>query len=231
MRTIAWGVSLAATLVLAISSAASAAVVTASAPGVFQQDLGAGVATFESVSPVNSGGTTTSPGPFSDGPGDWSGVGVIANGTTAGVYAQPLNDSTDYLAVVANPVRTPETLELNSPATMLNLYWGSIDTYKVIQFFLGATLIDTVTGTQTLPLLADGNQTSDLSNRLVTITLASIFDTVVFSSVGQNSFEFDNVSANAVPIPAALPLFAGGVGLLGWLARRKRRAAQALLPA
>jgi hypothetical protein len=26
-----------------------------------------------------------------------------------------------------------------------------------------------------------------------------------------------------VPVPAALPLFAGGVGLLGWLARRKRR--------
>ena len=172
MRTIAWGVSLAATLVLAISSAASAAVVTASAPGVFQQDLGAGIATFESVSPVNSNNPNpTSPGPFSDGPGDWSGVGVIANGTTAGVYAQPLNDSTDYLAVVADPVRTPETLELDAPATMLNLYWGSIDTYNVIEFFLGATLVDTVTGTQTLPLLADGNQTSDLSNRLVTITL------------------------------------------------------------
>lgn len=29
-------------------------------------------------------------------------------------------------------------------------------------------------------------------------------------------------SASAVPLPAALPLFAGGLGLLGWMARRRR---------
>ena len=34
----------------------------------------------------------------------------------------------------------------------------------------------------------------------------------------------DNVSlsASAVPLPAALPLFAGGLGLMGWMARRRR---------
>jgi hypothetical protein len=31
--------------------------------------------------------------------------------------------------------------------------------------------------------------------------------------------------ASPIPIPAALPLFAGGLGLMGWLARRKRRQA------
>ena len=29
-------------------------------------------------------------------------------------------------------------------------------------------------------------------------------------------------SVSAVPLPAALPLFAGGLGLMGWLARRRR---------
>ena len=28
---------------------------------------------------------------------------------------------------------------------------------------------------------------------------------------------------NPVPLPAALPLFAGGLGLMGWMARRKRK--------
>lgn len=31
-------------------------------------------------------------------------------------------------------------------------------------------------------------------------------------------------SVAAVPLPAALPLFAGGLGLMGWLARRRRKA-------
>ena len=39
----------------------------------------------------------------------------------------------------------------------------------------------------------------------------------------------DNVvlsgTPTAVPLPAALPLFAGGLGLMGWIARRKRRQA------
>lgn len=33
-------------------------------------------------------------------------------------------------------------------------------------------------------------------------------------------------SVTAVPLPAALPLFAGGLGLLGWLARRRRKSDQ-----
>ena len=37
----------------------------------------------------------------------------------------------------------------------------------------------------------------------------------------------DNVSITATPLPAALPLFAGGLGALGLLARRKKRKAAA----
>ena len=76
------------------------------------------------------------------------------------------------------------------------------------------------------PALAhDGNQVSDATNRLVLISNllnGGVFNKVTFISDGSNAFEFDNVSANAVPIPAALPLFGTGLGLLGLLARRRR---------
>lgn len=37
--------------------------------------------------------------------------------------------------------------------------------------------------------------------------------------------QFEISGVTAVPLPAALPLFAGGLGLLGWMARRRRRQA------
>ena len=43
-----------------------------------------------------------------------------------------------------------------------------------------------------------------------------------FSSFTDFDVGLDNVAVNAVPIPAALPLFAGGLGLMGWMARRRR---------
>jgi choice-of-anchor C domain-containing protein len=39
----------------------------------------------------------------------------------------------------------------------------------------------------------------------------------------------DDVSITATPLPAALPLFAGGIGLIGLIARRRKRKAQVLI--
>jgi hypothetical protein len=38
---------------------------------------------------------------------------------------------------------------------------------------------------------------------------------------------FGDAPVSATPIPAALPLFAGGLGMLGFLARRRKRATAA----
>ena len=227
MRTLVWGLSLAVTLSFAVATSANAAVVTLGSSNFADAPTGPGVATFDTQTPVNINDTSPDPaGPFTEGPGSWSGTGIIAQGTTAGYYAAPFGDATPYFAMLANPDLGPETLTLSAAATQLSLFWGSVDSYNVIEFLLGGTLVDMVSGNDVFNP-ASGDQTSANTNRLVTITLAGLFDKVIFYSNGQNAFEFDNVST-AVPIPAALPLFAGGVGLLGWLARRKRRAAEAL---
>jgi hypothetical protein len=55
------------------------------------------------------------------------------------------------------------------------------------------------------------------------------FDAVMFSS-GQNALEIDNISATATPLPATITLFASGVGLVGWMSRRKRKQAPKAQP-
>ena len=52
--------------------------------------------------------------------------------------------------------------------------------------------------------------------------------TLSFLEIGNSDQQgniLDDVTLSAVPIPAALPLFAGGLGLMGWMARRRRKTA------
>jgi len=58
------------------------------------------------------------------------------------------------------------------------------------------------------------------------------FNTITLSVDSPNGWAVqDAVTASATPLPAALPLFAGGLGMVGFLARRKKRKAQSDLAA
>ena len=122
----------------------------------------------------------------------------------------------------------------------LSFLWGSPDSYNTLTF-LDQTghVIGSITGTG----VTAGPATFDAHDGLitpqtyghdkVTFTDSGLFYAVVLSST-TNAFEFADLSfgrtftdSQQTPLPAALPLFAGGVGLVGLLARRRKRNAAA----
>ncbi len=80
---------------------------------------------------------------------------------------------------------------------------------------LNNVLLGTFSGTNGPFTLVTLNVLLASSNTLAFQGLFTNPDSTVF---------IDNISAIAsTPLPAALPLFAGGLGVMGWLARRRKR--------
>jgi fibronectin-binding autotransporter adhesin len=213
--------ALASVLALAIQTPAKAAVITVLASGVLSN--GAPVATFDGLTQTPYGSTTTA-GAFIDGGASFSGSGIVMrNGPVGdqpslGLYAEPFHDTTNYLALLGG---ASETISYATMKDIFGLYWGSLDPYNNISFFNGNALVVSYTGAQIDPLIANGDQQSDNSNRFVIFSGLN-FDRVVLNS-GQNSFEFDNVVAAAAPELASWVLMLVGFATIGFAARRRSR--------
>ena len=217
-------------------------VVTASGAGVLSV-LGGNLADFNSETSLTTyGNSGPVQGPFMDGGANFSGDGILmlngpgGTGGSDGIYAEPFHDTTQYLTV--QPGGSSETVAFGGAYKTLGLYWGSMDTYNSIIFYDGATAIATVTGTDadnSVPGPANGDQANDATNRYITISDLlghnAVFTSIVLMST-QDSFELDNLAWSArisndgrfpTPLPGALALFAGGLGMIGLVAGRKRR--------
>ena len=109
-----------------------------------------------------------------------------------------------------------------NPASYVGFTCRTPDADNEVQVYDGRTLLNTQfhddPGTGFFSIFADPEAITSL-----------VLTSDVTGETLPNNFEFDNFAAiestAATPIPAALPLFAtgiGGLGLLGW--RRKRKA-------
>jgi len=116
------------------------------------------------------------------------------------------------------------TAGYNLTGTSLSFFWGSPDPYNTLTFWTGVG--GTGASVSLSGLIIGAPQA--IGHHLVRILTDQAFRSITIGS-GQPAFEFANLTAT--PIPAALPLFATGLGVFGWFARRRKRGQAALIPA
>lgn len=160
--------------------------------------------------------------------------GVI--GSSSGNYLSPYANNTNgttntpYNVINSGGSGTQGDAFYNVGASSYSILWGSPDSYNEIAFFAGAD----GTGGQIGSTLSGCALTPSCTGAgfdLATFTVSSgSIGSVELIDTGQAAFEFGTVSAT--PLPATLPLFAGGLGFVGYLTgRKKRKAGQALAAA
>ena len=225
--------AIAAALTLAsfdlLSGEASAATITLSnlgqvAPGTSGALTGANVTLgATSDAPVSTGANPSDPlgwDPWgaSDTNSQWLSVGGSGTGTI--------------------PADASATFNFGAPATAVTLLWGSPNPGNTLTLFSGANGTGSVIGTVSVDsagYLVNGVPNSGVSfgpnttgsGDLVTISSTAAFMSALLTN-DAGGFEVADVSAtlDPTPLPAALPLFAGGLGVFGWLGRRRKRNAQ-----
>lgn len=216
------------TMVMTLQVPANAAVISILPAG--QLTNGGTVATFDSLTPTPYGSTTAAD-PFTNGGASFSGGGLIMYNPglpSLGLYAEPFHDTTNYLAILGG---RSETITYSGARHSFGLYWGSIDDYNTVAFYANvgdALPFLSYSGNQIIPLIADGGQASDASNRYVMFS-DLVFSKVVLSS-SQNSFEVDNISAGVPELSTWAMMLLGfaGLGALAYRRNTRRLATNAL---
>jgi hypothetical protein len=183
-----------ASLLLGAGAADAAVVAVSSAPETYATD------TLNSANLVCTFDAACV-GPFSVA---LTGAAVVQTGSNA-MGAAPPGDTTAYLAVA--PGGTATFSAGGNFIDSLSFFMGSPDTYNMISFFSGSTLLQTITGANFNGASPNGDQT--VGQRISFIGLPANLTSVAFTSASP-SFEIDRIMATStalgVPEPASWAL-------------------------
>jgi len=197
MKTIS---SIAAAAAIALSSTAGASVTGG---------LGTGGGTFLALSSAGLAGGS---------------VATLSGGT---VYAndQPFADIpkgtvTDFLAAGVLAGQTA-TLTFTSPVSYLGFLWGSPDLYNLLTII--STDISQVFTVASLGFsVTDGNQAFSQYVQFASAPGSKITGVVFSNKPAQDAFEVANFSVNTIPEASTYALMLAGLGIVGFVARRRR---------
>ena len=191
-----------------ILGAAALALCTAAGAGVVGS-LGNGGGTFLALSSAGlSGGS----------------VATLSGGTVY-VNDQPFADipkGTVSSFLAAGPLAgEPATLTFTSPVSYLSFLWGSPDLYNLLTII--STDITQVFTVSTLNFsVTDGNQAFSQYVQFTSAPGSKITGVVFTNTPAQDAFEVANFSINAVPEASTYVLMIAGLGIIGFVARRRR---------
>ena len=186
----------------------------AGAAGKITARPGVCTVTFDSGTAANTCGavyTTSAPGTN------------YVTGSVPGRYAAPVGDTTGYMTVGPTD-GSPVTVNLGAVSyNYFGFYAGSLDTFNLVQFFFGATMVDSFTGSQINAVAFPGQATDGDQGdaQFIDYFPTSAYNRVVFSS-GANAFETDSHAFGIAAIPEPTSVALLGLGALALVARRRK---------
>lgn len=157
-----------------------------------------------------------------------SGGAVIAPATSvSGVAKRPGDDTSNGAQVLSynvtsrnnNPVGAATDIVITGLDGAFDFYWGSIDSYNIVDFYLGADKVS-YNGNQAFAATGAAGTAANF-NTDGYFSFSGAFDKVVLSSA--NGVAFEVARAMSVPEPGTFALL--GLGLAGLGAARRRQKA------
>jgi hypothetical protein len=123
-----------------------------------------------------------------------------------------------------DPAGAASPIVVSNLPGLLSILWGSVDSYNLIEFFDGDTLVGSVTGSDIAALAGLSGQANAAGNFGfdANVSFQGTFDAVKLSFIPGVGTGVAFEVATAVPEPGTYALMGAGLAMLGFAARRRR---------